>query len=225
MKRTHFWKMALIGLIAVTTICSCNKENDNGDGNDNGVIKNNVITAVVDSGASYNAIIDSVKASVYFANSDDSYVAIARAPYVNGGFTLTLPASLNNQYLRLFSQNFSSSGITISDANAMGTLTSLQAYKTNENGQERLTGAFYYLVNDWKSTWMYYADRDVNITGSQTDYYGSYTYTKKYDLHLKKGWNMCYVKNTENIDENTHEIESEITTQTPQGVGKWYFDD
>jgi hypothetical protein len=218
MKR-NFLTKAFVCLFTVVALCSCSKdddeENDNGNSG-NSVIQNNTLVAVVENGASFNETIDSVKAVIYSETGGE--ITLAQGAYVNDGFTINLPESVDARYLRNinsfvdYEENVPKD-VTVSNSDAKFGYVSLYAYKYSDVGE------FYQATEDeeWDNDEeLIYADRDVYIIGSDTDYLDKY----KYNVYLKKGWNIIYYKSTQN--NNSREIE--CTTQVPAGA-KWYFYD
>ncbi|MDR1199709.1 MAG: hypothetical protein LBK94_11990 [Prevotellaceae bacterium] len=204
--KKKFFMMAFVSLFAVAALCSCSKDDENE--NETGAIQN-IITAAVENGASYSEIIDTVKAEVEDYYGSDAI--IARAPYTNGGFTLTLPASLSAQYLS--AADYIPQGITVSNPNVKGGSVGLYAYKSGFEA-----GEFYYGTNNCMGQ-LIYVDGDVIITGSSTVTYGA-TFTIKINVHLKEGWNMVYAKLTPKANDS---YETELTIKVPAGA-KWHFD-
>jgi hypothetical protein len=195
MKRFFLMK-AFVCLFTVVALCSCNKDED--DENGNVQVPDNTFIAV-ENGASYNGKIDVVKAEIYTENNGD-YITLASAPYENGGFTIDLPESVNVQYLE--SMDNIPQGLTVSNPNAKIGMVDLNAYKS-----DTVTGQFYYGITHWEGIIAYF-DSDLSITGSYT-----LTDKKVYNVHGKKGWNMVYI--IEYIAENNIESFTEITTQSP----------
>jgi hypothetical protein len=223
MKR-NFLMMALVCLFTVVAISSCKKDDD-----DDGSI-GNTLTVTVENGSSLNEKIDAVKVEIEYGKLSsydwDTYEA-TNAPYSNGGFTLTLPETVSDTYLEAFDAGDFEEGITVSNFNVKTGYAYIEAYKADDN-----TGFFYHGTGtadeDWEGE-LVYSNGDVSITGSYTDTYDwedsdgvhTETYTEKYNVHLKKGWNRVYEKDTEKGN-NTYE--EETTTTVPSGA-KWYYFD
>jgi hypothetical protein len=187
------------------------------------------ISAKVEYGSSLNGNVDLVKAEVEYekSNGDWDYYLVASAPYSDGGFTLKLPGNVSDLYLEALLSNEIEvpDGITVSNPNAKIRAVFLNAYMANG----RQVGYFLHGSENCMSI-LVYANEDVSITGSYTEsetydldedgvYETTYTYIEKDNIHLKKGWNMMYVKETEK-ENNTSE--SEITTTVPSDA-KWYL--
>jgi hypothetical protein len=191
------------------------------------VTNDTIITAIVENGSSLNGKVDTVKAESEYekSNEDWDYYLFASAPYSNGGFTLKLPKDVSDLYLSALSEAEFPDSITVSNRNVKVGQVDLSAYMSNYQ-----TGAFYHGTIDWFSVLMY-ANGDVSITGSHTytetydldgdDLPETYTYIEKDNVHLKKGWNMVYMRET--VKEN-NTYEDEVTTTVPSDA-KWYFID
>jgi hypothetical protein len=181
-----------------------------------------ILTVTVEDGSSFNGKIDSVKVGIY-GEEEDSYYVMTSAPYSNGGFTLNLPETVSDTYLSELGDLGDS--ITVSNLEVKGAIVNIRAYKADDD-----IGRFYHGTGtadeDWESDLMY-SNSDVSITGSDTstsnwedsDGVHTDTYIKKYNVHLKKGWNIVYSRETEKGN-NTHEEEK--TTIAPSDA-KWYY--
>jgi hypothetical protein len=223
-------KMAFVCLFTVVAISSCKKDDDDENGG-NGVIKNNTITAKVVDGLSLDGKVYVVKAEVEYENSNGrevTYVA-ANTNYINGGFTLKLPENVSDAYLTSLSSDefYFPDGITVSNRNVkIGTYdndydhATLAAYDMSNN----MVGRFdHCTANSWSV--LLYANGDVSITGSYTKNYTNwegitYTYTFISNIHLKKGWNMLYEKQTKNGNNTTYE-----STTTAPSDAEWWWED
>ncbi|MDR2026337.1 MAG: hypothetical protein LBQ01_02105 [Prevotellaceae bacterium] len=211
MKR-NFLMMAFVCLFTVVALSSCTKDDDENKVKrkaKSGAI-NNILTVAVENN-NYNSLIDMVQLGVY---NDADDIALASADYANGGFTINLPESLNSQYLE--SLGDTPSGITVSDSKVKTGYAYLEACISNST-----VGLFYSGTGEWEGE-LIYVDGDLSITGTHTDteeYYGvTYTVTERYNMNLKKGWNIIYSKETES--ENTYSVE--VISAVPPGA-KWYY--
>lgn len=224
MKRTFiiFGLFLALGLTA-TVFNSCDKDDDidrdtNG-GNASKIIATNIING--------STVIKTVRAHVYYWQYGDSYRhVIARAPYQNNSFTLELYAPINDDYLETIDYP---EGIFVSDENFKSCLVGdIIGYDVNYKQE----GLFYLrVVNDsddyffssetqWWTQWMY-VDRDVTIKGEYKEY--AYESIYKYDLKLKKGWNIVYKSLPENYENGR--FVSIISSKKPSGVNyTWHFD-
>ncbi|GHT23950.1 hypothetical protein AGMMS4957_16230 [Bacteroidia bacterium] len=235
MKKIFFNVTACIcaGLLFV----GCNKDDEDdvvegGSSPFDGVI---VATNIVN--APSNSQVDVLKAFVSNGRRDDEYreYEIASASYKDGGFTLTLPATIPDQYLLLPDQyllyvDCLFDGVIISDMNAKLTVIEEGEVDAFKDGNSVGCFAHYYysrkddyrIEGDEDVYVMYfYVDRDVSITGTGT---GTGTNgTVKFELFLKRGWNIAWII-THYYAANTR---SEIcTTSTgPSSRLKWHYYD
>jgi hypothetical protein len=200
--KKNFSMMAFVSLFTVVALCSCSKD-DNGDDNGGSVIANNTLTVAVEDGNDYNDEIVEVRAFSYF---DDERYEIASGSYINGGFTLKLPATIADKYLESFGSF--PEGLKVSNPNVKGT-NYVEIYAYNESG--RKIGEFYCEnTSGWEGVLMW-VNENSSITGTFTNKYNE-VYT--INMHLKKGWNMLY--------ERSDDSGGESTTQAPSGM-KWSF--
>ena len=155
-----------------------------------------------------------------------TFDVIAQAPFVNKGFTLTLPAIVADKHLFSIDDEDMPEGVTISDKNAkIFGLEWLDAF--DKDGEEIGYFMFGNSDNDGKiyfAVWMY-TDRDVSIIGKGRDcYYDDYydeewCFEAELNVNLKKGWNVVYV-----VDDEINDI-GLMTTQKPAGVTfEWYYE-
>ncbi|MDR0385987.1 MAG: hypothetical protein LBH60_07910, partial [Prevotellaceae bacterium] len=199
----------------VVAFSSCSKDEDNGNGNSS-KIEGNKLTVAVENGASHNSKIDLVKAEIWYGDEWTEYT-VATAPYSNGKFTLNLPASVDAKYLDAVTNELSE-GVTVSNRSAkIAVVEGLAAYKSDNH-----VGDIYYTTGNREGDWwatLIYADADVSVTGTSTQTYDDgavYTYKTKYNVHLKRGWNMVY-------NRETAKNEGEVTSTATAGL-KWYVD-
>ena len=219
MKKT-FLNFGLFLALGLTTVVfnSCDKDDDN-DGNASKITATNVINGSTN--------IKTVKALIYWESGENDYGkdAITQAPYLNNGFTLELPATLGAKYLETLDAD-DLEGITVSDRNfKSGFLDDLRGY--NENDEE--IGDFYLEEENEDSehdaVWLY-VDRDVTIKGETKYIDEEYDeeYIEKYDLTLKKGWNIVYGSDTESYENGRDVFLNTITSNKPSGVTyTWNF--
>ncbi|MDR1417051.1 MAG: hypothetical protein LBJ57_06505 [Prevotellaceae bacterium] len=225
MKRNSFTTMALVSLLTVAAVCSCDKDEDNKSVS--GAIQDNVIEINLENGGSYSGKVDTVKLTIYFAelNRDVAFVSI---PYGNGSFTMNLPTSVNAQYLH--DNEYSDEELeklTIINPTAKTGRMFLTVYKSGDE-----VGALYYGAEDWlnakdwsKGIYLMYVDGDASIAGSYTGgdpEKGTTVVEYSYDVHLKKGWNMVY-EEKKIKDEAKKLYETKVSTQIP-AEAKWYLD-
>jgi hypothetical protein len=193
---------------------ACNKNDDKDDETPSGWF-NGVITAVVENGNNYNSLIGKVSAMVEFYNEatrDWVVEEIASGNWSNGGFTLTLPATLDDKFLRNLVAGDIPTGITISDRNAkVSEGIWFRAY--NSDGSCHV-GSFWYSKKDENSdaeVIFTYADRDVIITSTARE-------DEIYNVSLKRGWNKIYITTMR----NQGGWRVEISTKAVGGL-KWHF--
>jgi|LSQX01.2.fsa_nt_gb hypothetical protein len=207
MKKT-FLNFGLFLALGLTTAVfySCNKDDDNDGGTNGGSVSRITATNVINGSTQ----IKTVKVLAYWEREyDDGNDAIAQAPFTNNGFTLELPATVGAKYLFLISEE-APRGINISDENAKGLfLEDIRGY----DGDDDEIGDFYLEEengdNEYYTSW-FYSDRDVTIKGEDDG--------EKYNVTLKKGWNVVY-------DSYTDDSYS-LTSQKPSGVNyTWNFYD
>ena len=219
---------------------SCNKDDDP-------IVSgafDGVITAQVENGNIYNNLVKRVTASLW-DDDDDVEVVLASAPYANGGFTLTLPQTVDAKFLWPFDDDEFGPDVHISDKDAQTTYVSdVEAYSSSSGDFDDYDQVGYFNFykdvfdgNEVTETGTYsyayamfmYADRDVNIAGTETSsetYEGvTYTYIARWSVSLKKGWNIVYdtgsssYVNGERQEGTTYE--SHFTTTPVSGL-KWY---
>ena len=216
--KKRFLNFGLLLALGLTTALfnSCGRDDDNnGDTIDNA----SKITATnVNNGSTQ---IKTVKAIVFWESGNNyESEAIAQAPYLNNGFTLELPATLQDKYLETIDTD-DLEGIFVSDKNFKSCfLEDLRGY----NGDDNVIG-YFYLEEDnenWEhyTSWIY-VDRNVTIKGEVVDDEEQ----GNFDLTLKKGWNIVYESYIEM--ENGIVMDSfTISSKKPSGVYfTWNFYD
>jgi len=222
--KKRFLNFGLFLALGLTTAVfnSCDKD-DNNDGSTNDGNASKITATNVINGSTQ---IKTVKALFYW-ESDDDYGsdAIAQAPYQNNGFTLELPATVGAKYLETIDED-DLEGISVSDKNSkLFFVNDLRGY--NEDDDE--VGYFYLEEENDDSehytSWIY-VDRDVTIKGEYNEIYEEYDaeYIGKYDLTLKKGWNIVYDSNTDSYKNGRYVYSYTYTSKKPTGVSyTWYF--
>ncbi|MDR1199263.1 MAG: hypothetical protein LBK94_09695 [Prevotellaceae bacterium] len=153
-----------------------------------------------------------------FVNDNDTEV-VATAEYVNGGFTLTLPANIDSRHLKEM-MGVPPSGMTVSDMNAK--LTVIDAYGFIGVKSGHRTGEFQYItaadIYDLTSVLFFYADRNVTWDGDYIDNNGN---TEVWDnVSFKKGWNTVYYTVIHHNDNTNTSINS---TTKPNVTLKWTY--
>jgi len=215
----------------------CGKEPNNPD-DTTPTIKDGKLTAKVVNGNDYNSIVSRVVLGVLDYNyeiGERNFVEFASGNYANGGFTITLPQTVDNKYLRPFTEMFlgrdddyftiECDDITISDVNALSSLgnsLNISGFDANGEGFDFLICAKIDNNSMMCSAMPIYVDRDVTITGEYSYSYEEHKQTITFSLSLKKGWNMVYAKSTETFTEIGRENRDELSTKAISGL-KWYF--
>jgi len=213
--------------LLLTTACTEQYENDNGidngyyNGDDNGngdTPFNRTITAVVENGNNYNDIISTVAITLW--DYDGRPHTIATGTWSNGGFTITLPETLNTALLYPIFYD-TPQDLNISDPSARWRDVWVRAY----DEQQRNRGQFSYWSGDddaYSGLYLFYVDRDVTITGTQPYFndsdYGEPTIGgyEVWNVQLRAGWNRIYV--TRKIEERIFYISIE-----PISGLRWHF--
>jgi hypothetical protein len=206
--KKKFLIMAFVSLLAASTFCACDKEED---------INTSVISGnyeiTVENGSSYSGQIESVRLTL---GESDEHV-ICNVKYTNGKFTLNLPETVPDTYLEALDESGIPDGITISNSNLKIGYANLCAYKASNR-----VGSFYHSINDWQGR-LVYMNGDVSITGTAIDRWDedgtAYTDTFTHNIHMKKGWNIVYIREGKITDTD---FTLEGTTETPSGV-KWIY--
>jgi hypothetical protein len=201
--KKRFFRTAFVCLFAVVALCSCNKDDNNGNNGSTSVIVNNTITATVEYGSSYKDKVDSVIAII-----DGNNYKTANSVYNDGKFTLKLLSPIGDTLLGKFFNDSIPAGVIESDTTVKTGDVHIHAHKAGKR-----SGTFYHGTTEWTSR-LVYSNKNVTITGSTTR---DDKHTEKYDVNLKKGWNIVYEKDIDKGD-------SEITTQMPDNA-KWYYED
>jgi hypothetical protein len=205
-------EMALVSLFAIIAFSSCEKDDDGNGGNS--IVKDNTITAEVEDGSDYDDLIDEVRVSFMGSN-----YKTAGFDFINGGFVLELDPEVDDQYLTTLENRLDipedAGGVKVSNRKVKIEIGQIEAY----GSRSYRVGSIFHGTKDWEGI-LTYANGDVDVTGSVTGKEEDYTFTLKYNLHLKKGWNMMYEKETES--KNNESVE--YTSQVPSGA-RWYFEE
>ncbi|MDR1347063.1 MAG: hypothetical protein LBJ63_01340 [Prevotellaceae bacterium] len=203
-------------LLTIACICAgfalagCSSD----DGNDNTPANSLTIDARVENGNDYNSQIDSVRA---FVNDNDTEV-VATAEYVNGGFTLTLPANIDSRHLNSITVP---SGLKVSDRNMKITVIDAYGFVGVKSGQ--ITGEFHYIhtfnqgTHDLVSAHFFYVDRNATWDGTYIDDDGDVSVWD--NVSFKKGWNTVYytvIHHNDNTNTTTY-------STTKPNVIKWHY--
>lgn len=161
--------LTLATITLIFTACS----SDNGGGTPEP--KGTTVTASSVAGATTE--ITTVKA----VNSDDK--VIATGTFKDGGFSITLPATLDASMLQpMFSGKIN--GVYVSANDAKGTWAYFRGYAGNR--ELGIFALYNYADGNYQSFDYLYIDRDLRISGS---YSASNGQVETYDMKLNKGWN------------------------------------
>ena len=226
---------------------NCNKDDDPFAGLQTSWF-DGTITAQVENGNAYNNFVKRVMTKVWDKN--DNSTALASAPYANGGFTLTLPQTVEAEFLSPFDDDEFGSDLKISDKSALlfgmggygdGDIGAYSSASGDFDDNDRV-GRVVFAKNEFEgneetgtgtyifaSAGFIYADRDVAIVGTVTwsDTWDGVTYTliEKYSISLKKGWNIMYATSSSRYVnwETQTTSENHFTTAPVSGL-KWYGD-
>ena len=238
MKKT-FLKIGLFAALGLT-VAAFNSCKDNKPGPDNGIggstNPDGSFTVMATNVINGSAQITTVKALAYWSSGnweDGDYEygedVIAQAPYSTNGFTLKLPATVAAKYLYGIDED-ELLGVTISDrAVKMRSFSGFSGFDKDENEI-----GYFYLGEETDDSehvavWLY-ADRDVTIKGEEKEIDEDYNeeYIRKFDLQLKKGWNVVYESGIESTDNSTGRdvYVFSVTNKKTAGVNyAWNFHD
>ena len=226
--KSNFKKIGLFLVLGLATAVfySCDEENNGskGGGDNGGSNVSKIAAANVINGSTQ---ITTVKAIAYWESGNNyGYDAIAQTRYANNGFTLELPSTVAAKYLELIFEE-APQGVSVSDENAkMLFLDDLRGYDEDE----KEIGDFYLEKendnSEYYTSW-FYVDRDVTIKGEVRDMYDDYEDIDKFDLTLKKGWNVIYDSYVRNYNSSTKNVYVySLTSKKPSGVNySWVFYD
>jgi len=201
-------KLALLPLfcgLVLTSACS----NDDENGNDIPTSWfDGTITATVVNGNDYNDLIRRIVALCVENNEE-----IASGTWLNGGFSITLPATLPNDMLFSLYEE-AGAGVIISnrDAKIIETVAFLAFDSEGHNVGVLIYGDLEIMVA------FTYADRDVTVTGGFTNDDFGFSFSVTHNVSLKRGWNKVF--GTERTTETG--IEVSTSTQPINGL-RWHF--
>ena len=217
----------LAGISSSIMFTGCGKDGDSEE-SDNGEIGGNALKITATNVINSSPQIATVKVELWWETSNDNGSdVIVQAPYKNNGFTLELPATVQDKYLDLLAEGAPSS-ITISDKTVKYTsFEDIEAYDKDDGN----IGGFYLTnVDDSAYVMWFYVDKNVTVKGEYKEIDEEYNeeYIGQFDMDLKKGWNAVYSKVAESRNNSTgRDVQTNtITTQKPSGVNfSWYFED
>jgi len=210
-----------------TTACTEQYENgndtDNGYYNDNGydnggdIPFNRTITAVIENGNNYDDLINKVAITLW---SDDRDHTIATGTWSNGAFTITLPETINAEFLSSFFDISLPQDFYISDASArwMGDGV-IRAY----DEQQRQIGILSNRSVDnafWSG--LVYVDRDITARGTlPSSFYdndGGVASYQIWNFQHRAGWNRVYF-----TEKREGRIDLYVSSEPISGL-LWFFD-
>jgi len=224
-------KLALLPLfcgLVLTSACSTDEENGNGNGSNDIPTSwfDGTFTATVVNGNAYNDLIDKIGVFISI-DTNDNWIneKIATGTWSNGGFTISLPTTLDSRFLWLLGDIYGTT-FTFSDRNARIThffdgTPRIRAFDSDGN----LLGFLWNELegeNWWVDMEIVYADRDVTIIGTYTyscEYEG-WTETETWSVSLRRGWNKIYI-----VDKSTETSWDILFTTEPISGLRWYFED
>jgi len=191
MKKTIFLAAILIAALGFT---GCGGSDKNG-----GSLK---IDAKVTNGDAINNLVYEVRAVGYISVGGEGGVSqgvtIATAPYQNGGFTITLPTTIDERLLVPI--DFEGTlptvpNLNVSNKDAKGTIVyELLAYKSNV-----YVGNFRFICDTPDTegrAGFVFVDGNCKVTGSDIEETPYGQNEINIDLNLKKGWNTVYLLQT-----------------------------
>jgi len=205
-------KIGVTCLAVCMTFAACKKENDSSG---NGENNSNINPSVIEVNGLGGSNIATVKMMVYWENEyEGGEDAIATAPYQNGGFKMTLPATIPDKYLWEWGEG--EKGITVSDPNAR--VCALEGVTAYSSAEKSPVGYFYSYLRGgdvvYGACYRIYSDRDFSIRGKYSRDWGNYS--EEWECFFKKGWNILYY-----YDKGNSEI---YTTQKPSNAEiKWIY--
>ncbi len=214
--KSNFLKAGLFLALAltVTVFYSCSDDDDGG-----GAFK--IKASNVSNSLSQVVTVKGIS----WSESTESYGVIAEANYQNKGFTLSLPTTLADKYLVSLGDDMPAS-ISVSDANAK---TAFLEYIEGYDEDDDYIGDFYLEKSnddsEYYTSWVY-ADRSVTIKGEVSVTEDDEVDVDKFDVKLKKGWNVIYDTYTYSYNSSTGitVYTTSNTSKKPSGVNyAWYF--
>ena len=222
-----FLKLGLLPalILAATTFVSCG-------GNEPELPDNSVISArnVVAVGNGNINDIASVRAGFLNTIWSDRfpvlrYEILGEAPFQNSGFTMQLPATLPDNFLRLVTDLFPDfAEITVTGNSNARWLPGIDLVAFDESGNEigvfNLVGEIDIENRTGTTVRWVYVDSNVSVIvpNTATRWGQTFVYYTAANLNLRKGWNIVYATiSVENIENISH-ITTTLTTQRPSGV-------
>lgn len=178
-----------------------------------------------------------------FPGSAYKQVTLADGKYLNGYFSLKLPAKVDDKYLPEPHFNFEGlpSNFKVSDRNVKTGVFSFSTTNRDESGENQIPGTgglagylvkvypLVYAKSDDRSVteaMFLYADRKCSIIGATTVYDKlpeiTVERTTVCSMHLKKGWNVLYFTQTEFMEKPDRQVHRDEFSTYPVSGLKWY---
>ena len=211
MKRFNLNFLAVAAIAVSVAFTSCDKDKDKDEELVSSAFDGK-ITVKVHNGEKYNDVFKTVRLTEY----DDNGKAfiIASGEYSNGGFTLNFVKTVPDKFLRVqaFSGDIKTSN---SKVKFYGADDDVEGYDAEGKFVDSFSYHTDYSKNDFSAyAFFMYVDDDLTVTGTQN----MEELRVKYELSLKKGWNIVYSYESE------EKKEGGLTTKAIDGL-KWYRDD
>jgi len=218
--KVRIFKSVCFTLFVVCIFFSgCENKDDDDNGNENEISENltfdgKTLIAKVEYGENYDSKVRTIKA-ITWDNDGEEYL-VTEGSYSNGGFMLDLPESfpttVNDIFLKKvedwwFAEEEYDLNINNKDVRLL-IIFDFVGYNNDGVYFDRLDYVKYIHNNNYTWAEFWYVDNDLTISGSTSDY--------RFNLSLKRGWNILYCTYTP----SGHE---EYFTQLVEGL-KWYFD-
>ncbi|MCL2074682.1 MAG: hypothetical protein FWH18_12220 [Marinilabiliaceae bacterium] len=204
--------------------CSDSGGGGTNTGGSGGLGDDNTITAKVENSGDYDDI-DEVWAVVYYDDGYNYYgESVADAKYSNGGFTIKLPSTVDEDLLEEIGED---DDLDISDPSAKGCNMDLEARDDNGKWIEDFV-RYYVSGNDYSGKIIiaeyFYADKAVTIKGSDSWEEDNGKYEETINLSFKKGWNESFFVVDVSYNQNTDVLTVKylLTTAKQSGL-KWYL--
>ncbi|MCO5229521.1 MAG: hypothetical protein M9958_00055 [Chitinophagales bacterium] len=219
-------KFALLFSLLITVACNKDKDKD---------INTPFRIIAKDVSNSSSTIITAKVIAEYYLNGDFLDGVIAQAPYSNNGFTIELPATVDNKYLDEIIDFFGDyddiveGSVSISNKDVLALyIEDVEAFDSKDKEIGEFYLYKYFEDNDYYTSWIY-VESDVTIKGKVVTTDDSFEKDiEEYDLALKKGWNVIYESYLYEYDSvGDREIYTDkFTSSKPSGVVfNWEFMD
>ena len=234
MKKFRLLATLLVVALCTTTIftsCRNGDDDENGNGGNAATITATNVAGTITGIATVKAVVpgwdsDWGSDDIEGGGSSEPSETIAQAPFQNRGFTLQLPTPPSRLLHLLYGGDGIPTGITVSDNAVRIAAVGFVAY--NSAGYD--IGEFYFADWSWdgderpnvsNDAFWIYADRNVTMTGAR----GDDEWIVNYNLNLRRGWNIAYVRHTRTTAGNVEIHTVTYTSQRPSGANlSWRVD-